>query len=401
MLNLFTYLTQKGAWLFTFVNFICSIFDIKKIQKGLKDTGNDNFKVKEVSGRYLTNEHISSFLGSLDNRFKVEVIGKSVQQRPIKSITFGEGPIRIFMWSQMHGNESTTTKAVLDLLNFFNQPNPEAASYAKSCTIKVIPILNPDGAKAYTRVNGNEIDLNRDAQDLTQPESIVLKDCFDAFKPHYCYNLHDQRTIYNVGRTNKPATISFLAPALDKERSISPSRKVSMQLIAGMNRKLRETIPGQVGRYDDSFNPNCVGDTFQMSNTPTILFEAGHFPEDYAREKTRDFIFIALKKSIEIISSNEISDYSVQDYADIPENGKLFYDIIIKNAEILDNSIPTGGTIGILYTESLYHNEISFEPTIASKSFKESEFFGHRVVDCLNKADLKWIANSGISALFK
>lgn len=366
----------------------------------MENTIYEKYRVNEVSGRYLTDEHISGFINSLDNRFKVETIGKSVEHRPIKSITFGEGPIRIFMWSQMHGNESTTTKAVMDLVNFFCTSNKDSVQYSQSFTIKIIPILNPDGAKAYTRVNANEVDLNRDAQELTQPESVALKDCFEAFRPHYCYNLHDQRTIYNVGKTGKPATVSFLAPALDRERSISPSRKLSMQLIAGMNKELQQIIPGQVGRYDDSFNPNCVGDTFQMSNTPTILFEAGHFPNDYAREKTRELIFIALKKSIDIICLSNISDYNVRDYTDIPENEKLFYDIIIQNAGIIDKSVSTGNTIGILYTEILRDNKVFFEPTIANKSFEGLDFFGHKVMDCKNQADLEWLGNN-MSDLFK
>jgi murein tripeptide amidase MpaA len=36
-------------------------------------------------------------------------------------------------------------------------------------------MLNPDGAKTYTRENANKVDLNRDSQDLTQPESKILR----------------------------------------------------------------------------------------------------------------------------------------------------------------------------------------------------------------------------------
>jgi hypothetical protein len=59
----------------------------------------------------------------------------------------------------------------------------------------------------YTRLNANEVDLNRDSQNLTQPESKVLREIFDLFQPHYCFNLHDQRTIFGVS-TGKPA-VSF------------------------------------------------------------------------------------------------------------------------------------------------------------------------------------------------
>ena len=132
-------------------------------------------------------------------------------------------------------------------------------------------MLNPDGAAVYARVNANGIDLNRDAQERTQPESVVLRNTFDEFCPDFCFNLHDQRTIFNVGTTAKPATVSFLAPAHNDERSISKSRAISMQLVAAMNSVLQSIIPGRVGRYDDAFNANCVGDTFQMRSHTNFL----------------------------------------------------------------------------------------------------------------------------------
>src|SRR5690606_2236569 len=167
--------------------------------------------VKQTSlvGRYITPMDIDPYLDSLTSEFDVRQVGKSVQGRTIRSITLGNGPIRIMMWSQMHGNESTTTKSVLDLINYLRAGSELARLILKNCTIAIIPMLNPDGAIAYTRVNANAVDLNRDAQDRTQPESIALHELYQNFKPDYCFNLHDQRTIYNVGDTPKPATVSF------------------------------------------------------------------------------------------------------------------------------------------------------------------------------------------------
>ena len=59
-------------------------------------------------------------------------------------------------------------------------------------------MLNPDGATLYTRANANAVDLNRDSQDLTQPARRVLRATFERFKPDYCFNLHDQRTIFGT-----------------------------------------------------------------------------------------------------------------------------------------------------------------------------------------------------------
>jgi hypothetical protein len=350
-------------------------------------TLHDSFKVDTVQGRYVTNDMIFPFIDSLGEQFEVQVIGKSVLNKQIKSITFGTGNYKIFMWSQMHGNESTTTKAVVDFLNFISFNSELAKKFLALCTFKIIPILNPDGAEAYTRINANEIDLNRDAQVKSQPESKLLRAVYDSFQPNYCFNLHDQRTIFNVGVTAKPATVSFLAPSHDKERSISISRGVSMQLIVAMNSELQKQIPGQVGRYDDGFNANCVGDTFQMLNTPTVLFESGHFLNDYEREETRKLIFCAILKGVEVIAGQTIDVYNQKDYFEIPENGKLFYDILIKNANFVNKSLQKGDDIGILFKETLISGILTFVPFI-EKIGNLSNFYGHKTFNCLNNKDI-------------
>ena len=288
----------------------------------------------------------------------------------------------------MHGNESTTTKSLLDLINFLGSRSGVAQLILENCTLQLIPILNPDGATAYTRVNANAIDLNRDAQDRTQPESIVLRKVYDEFRPDYCFNLHDQRTIFNVGDTPKPATVSFLAPAHDEERSISNTRGVSMQLIVAMNEVLQQVIPGRVGRYDDAFNANCVGDTFQMLNTPTILFEAGHSPDDYDREQTRAHIFQAILAALVTIAQNKIDGYDQNDYFSIPENGKRFYDILIKNAHNAHSSVAEGEPIGLLFKEVLVDDKIEFVADV-TKTGNLSGCFGHVTYDCAVKEELK------------
>ena len=350
-------------------------------------------KVKNVTGRYITVATVFPFLDSTIFKNKIETIGSSVLKAPIKMITIGHGKTKILMWSQMHGNESTTTKAVLDFINFLSEPSTESKLVLENCTICIIPILNPDGAAAYTRVNANAVDLNRDAQDRSQPESKVLRQIYDAFQPDFCFNLHDQRTIFNVGTTNKPATVSFLAPAFNAERSVSLTRGKSMQLIVAMNTVLQQFIPGQVGRYDDGFNSNCVGDAFQMLDTPTILFESGHYPEDYDREKTREYIFYALLTAVKTIAENLIESFSIAAYSQIPENGKQFLDVIVSNAHLVDSSYSVGESIGILYKEVLQTDKLYFEPQLTKKGDLEY-FFAHKEYNCLNESDLIALKNN-------
>jgi hypothetical protein len=315
-------------------------------------------------------------LEKLDTKFEVEIIGTSVLKDAIYGVKIGQGEKRILMWSQMHGNESTTTKAIFDLFNTLSSDDLEIVEILKNCTIYVVPILNPDGAKAYTRINANEVDLNRDAQLRSQPESNVLRNVFEAFNPHFCYNLHGQRTIFSAGKTNKPATVSFLAPAQDKNCTITLNRKIAMEIIGVMNRTLQELIPGHVGVYDDAFNLNCVGDTFQSENVPTILFEAGHFPNDYGRDRTREYIYTSLLISLLYIADNAIDGSKHETYFEIPENDKCFYDIIVRNAKVGNRTTD----IAILYKEKLVENTIDFFPVI-EKIENLDGFYGHKEID--------------------
>ena len=117
----------------------------------------------------------------------------------------------------------------------------------KELTLLVIPILNPDGALKYTRANYNNIDLNRDAVDLSQPESVVLKDMYNSFKPDFCFNLHDQRSIYSTSNFNS-SILSFLSPSADLERRETVSRITSMKIILDVFDNIKKIIPENIGR---------------------------------------------------------------------------------------------------------------------------------------------------------
>lgn len=358
------------------------------------------YKLQDVQGRYLPPARIASVLAKWHGFFGTEVRGHSVQGRDIVGLRIGKGDCKILMWSQMHGNESTTTKALLDLIEFLTSSHEQANLILASCTIWVLPVLNPDGAHAYTRTNANDVDLNRDAVDLSQPESIVLRKMFEEVQPDFCFNLHDQRTIFNVGSVRKPATLSFLSPAADKKRSITPARAESMKLIAAMNQSLQQLIPGQVGRYDDSFNINCVGDTFQSLGTPTILFEAGHYEADYQRERTREYVWWALLHAIRLICENKVSDQPLSEYLEIPENSKMYYDILLRNAHLLNGKWDRGVSAGILFKEKLVGEAIQFVPYVADIADLGHKF-GHIEIDCSTPEGQEWLnKNTDISGLF-
>lgn len=339
------------------------------------------FLEPSLKGKYIHLNAVVSLLESFKNVFKISEIGTSVQEKSIFKVEIGSGQTKILVWSQMHGNEPTTTKALFDFFNFLASDLENASLIRGNFTLVCIPILNPDGAQAYTRENANGVDLNRDAVGATQPEMQLLKSVYESFQPDYCYNLHDQRTIFGTDGFRLPATLSFLAPAFNEEREYNDVRMKAVTVINRMNSALQGFIPNQIGRFDDGYNMNCTGDYFTTQRTPTILFEAGYYQEDYQREESRKYVFIALLHSFIDFNENVLVDKELGDYLRIPQNNKRFFDIIYKKVKIIQQYDEKIINFAAQYQEVLIDGEIYFD-AIITKIGDLDDYFGHIEYDC-------------------
>lgn len=282
------------------------------------------YKETSVFGRYIPFSKIEPLL----LKFNSKSIGISEGKKPIHKIVIGSGTTPILTWSQMHGNESTGTKAMFDVLNYLKISNDTISESIKNnCSITFIPILNPDGAELYTRENANKIDLNRDAVDLKALESKVLKRELENIQPKFCFNLHDQRTIFGVEGTKNSAVLSFLAPSTEETKILTKGRIETMNVISAINLELQNFIPNQIGRYTDEFYPTATGDNFQKNGFNTLLIESGHYPNDYQREITRSYTFLSIISGLYHIAITS-SFNTIGSYFEIPSNVKSFYDVI-------------------------------------------------------------------------
>ena len=265
----------------------------------------DDFKENSLKNRRIKHADLKPLIEkySQNPKFTVKKVGTSIEGRDLSLISIGNGSIDIFLWSQMHGDEPTATQAIFDILNFLDSKSnvPEKRNIFRNLRIHFLPMLNPDGAEIYQRRNALGIDINRDALHLQSPEGQTLKRVRDSLEADFGFNLHDQSIYYNAERTAKPATISYLAPAYNYEKDINEVRGNAMKVIGFMNRIIQKYAPGQVGRYNDDFEPRAFGDNIQKWGTSTILIESGGFADDV--EKTRN---TKIKFCIHIIS---YSDY--------------------------------------------------------------------------------------------
>jgi hypothetical protein len=300
----------------------------------------NRYKEPLLKERRFKHADIVPLLNILPAAYRLRVLGKSVEGRNIYSVTMGNGPVAVLLWSQMHGDEPTATMALFDIFRFM-QRHDEFDSFRdkllSKLTIHVVPMLNPDGAERYTRRNVQDIDINRDAQRLQTPEGNILKAIRDSVQADWGFNLHDQSRYYSAGNVPKTAAISFLAPAFDEAKTMSEKRSDAARLIGVMNKTIQEIIPGSVGKYDDTFEPRAFGDNIQKWGTRTILIETGALPGDPEKQALRRINYTAILTALSAIADESYKQMPISEYDGIPfNNSNAFHDLMLR--EIL---LPT------------------------------------------------------------
>ncbi|MEC5394256.1 peptidase M14 [Bergeyella sp. RCAD1439] len=339
---------------------------------------NPNFPYRYISPQVLEKylcENLSDYVSPIG----VSTLGKTIYRG-----TFGKGPIRVLAWSQMHGNESNATHAMLDLWEMFLAHPVLKDSIWDKISLDFIFQLNPDGSEAWTRRNALDIDLNRDFLKRASKELPLLKSLVEEGGYDYGLNLHEQRTIFSTDGKH-PATLSFLAPSEEVTRAITPTRKKAMAVISAVRKRLERWIPDQIGRYSDEFYPSSTGDNFTKLGLPTILFEGGHFLEDYQREGTRKYYTLALYEALRAIAELNGSTQGWEEYASIPKNKESHYDVIYRNVK-LHTDFDCVLDVAIQYKEIIKEgdSDISFVPIVVEVG-DCSRKKGWKEVDCTGR----------------
>jgi hypothetical protein len=274
------------------------------------------------------------------NRFIFERVGASLEGRSINMITTGNGPFRVLLWSQMHGDEPTATAALFDVLAYLqrHRTDPAVQRILSSLTLYIVPMLNPDGAERYQRRNAQGIDINRDALSLQTPEGRLLKALRDRFNPKVGFNLHNQGWNTTLGDPPKPASISLLSVAYDKPRSENAGRKLTKKICAVIRDSLEPFASGQVGKYDDEFEERAFGDNLTSWGTPVVLIETGPFPSAEPDPALVRLNFIAIVSALDALATGNVEKADPKRYETLPTNESKGFYILVKNATVLTGS---------------------------------------------------------------
>ena len=347
----------------------------------------DNYRESSINHKRFKHTDIASLIKKIKQKgmFSVQVAGKSFEGREIYLLSIGKGKTKVFLWSQMHGDEPTATMALFDVFNFFQTGDDLTDlknSLLENLTIYFMPMVNPDGAEVYQRRNIFEIDINRDVVRKQTPEAATLIKTFENIKPDFGFNLHDQNTRYSVGNSFKSAAISFLAPSINYERSVDSVRENAMKLICELYKTLYEFVPGHIAKYGDDYEPRAFGDNFQKWGTSTILIETGGWKNDYEKQFLRKLNFLTFISAFVSIAAKSYKHETLTFYDQIPPNAEKIFDLVIRNLKYESEGKEIIVDLGINRTEKNYNNATEFYFTSSVEDVGDlSVYFGFDDID--------------------
>jgi hypothetical protein len=289
-------------------------------------------------------ENLESLASNYPDDLKLEEIGPSVQDRPIHMMTLGSGPVKVLLWSQMHGDEPSATPALLDIADYLlgNAGEPDATAILDNVTLLMIPMLNPDGAEVYQRRNAQGIDINRDALNLATPEGRLLKKIRDEHEPLFGFNLHDQNRRTAVGDTGALASNAVLAVSGDAEGTLTPERARAKRACAAIIKTLAPFMPGGMARYDEDWSPRSFGDNITAWGTAIVLIESGGLPAGHEMSQLTRLNFVAILTVLQEFVKNDLADHDPELYENLPRNqSDAWSELVVRGGFLLQPGTTT------------------------------------------------------------
>jgi len=293
--------------------------------------------------RFNHDTYWSAVLPYVGESVRSNAAGTSAEGREIRHLVFGSGETTVMLWSQMHGDESTASMALADIIRFFHESpdHPLARRIAEGSTVHMIPMLNPDGAERFRRRNAQGIDINRDARRLQTPEGQLLKQLNDSLQPEFGFNLHDQGAAVRVGETDRGVAIALLAPAFNEAREVDDKRHRAMQVASVLLHAMRPLVGDHVAKYDDTFNPRAFGDLIGAWGASTVLIESGAWADDPQKQHLRRTNFVGILSALDAIATGTYAAYDADDYESLAFNGRRVPDLLVKGGTVAVAGLPT------------------------------------------------------------
>lgn len=242
---------------------------------------------------------------------KMTTIGRSQLGRdiPMVEIKASETPlVKVWLQGGMHGNEPASSEGLLLLLKKILH-DPSFTELLSKAHIAIVPTVNVDGSEIQSRYADNGLDLNRDQTKLMIPESLALKNAFNAFAPQVAVDFHEYRpyrrdfvhfgengitSSYDVmflysGNLNVPESLRQFTKDVFVENAKSEVRQRGLRARDYITTR---KVHGDIHFNQGSTNARASATSFALANTVASLIEVrgvGIGRESYKRRVMTTF----------------------------------------------------------------------------------------------------------------
>ena len=134
---------------------------------------------------------------------RADVLGRSVDGRPIDRLTLGTGRRQVWLLGRQHSGETMASwwmEGALDRL--LDRADPVARALLSAATVHLVPLVNVDGAaRGNLRGNAAGLDLNRqwhEPDPARAPEVAAILAAMDAVGVDLSLDVHGDETLPHV-----------------------------------------------------------------------------------------------------------------------------------------------------------------------------------------------------------
>ncbi len=153
---------------------------------------------------------------------------------------------KILVFAQMHGDEPQAGELAIRWITRLERLSP-------SNTWRILPLINQDGTKLKTRMNGNGVDLNRnfptndwETVALRHWETKQKKDPRRYPGPHGGSEVETKCLMKHIDEYKPDVVVSIHTPYGQLDFDGPPNKKIKMRALPWMR---LGTFPGSLGHY--------------------------------------------------------------------------------------------------------------------------------------------------------
>ncbi|MFC4559992.1 M14 family zinc carboxypeptidase [Virgibacillus kekensis] len=302
-----------------------------------------------------TYQEMMTFLETQNKKqaqMEVEVIGQTVKGRDIPLVKYMSDPANptILYLAQQHGDEALTTEGMLDYIKSLGTGKNKGV--LDNVNILLIPMYNADGAmgdvnyeledyaakgpRHLTRYNANQVDLNRDHEARTQPETQALhQNVLQKYDIDYMIDLHHQGAQWVKDDKYVSGAIFYPYPEHTKADVLYKSKQLGAVVYEAIEPKGWGHLAKYAGKgsaYGAGIGVYGIANEYDIS---TLLLEMrgtadNAFDFEVLGQKSNGYLtkqsVIGMEKTAQAIADGSVLNESIEFWEDLPVQESILED---------------------------------------------------------------------------